>query len=102
MEPICAGMSSEQRDKRKTLAENQGRAASLKVSPSAQCIRQDGLLHSEQVEHAVPPTMAKAQPFVAEHLLNNTLQMGCFGANEAFVRLTRQTKIGLCEQVRVN
>jgi len=36
----------------------------------------------------------------AEQLLNNRLQMGCFGANEAFVTLRKQTTIGPCEQVR--
>ena len=39
---------------------------------------------------------------VAEHLLNNRLQMRWFGATEEFATLTKQTKIGLCEQVRVN
>jgi hypothetical protein len=38
----------------------------------------------------------------AEHLLNNRLQMRCCGATEEFVTLTKQMKIGLCEQVRVN
>jgi hypothetical protein len=50
-----------------------------------------GSLHSEE----------KPQ-FFAEHLLNNRLQMGCFGANEEFVTQTKQSKIGPCEQVRVN
>ena len=40
--------------------------------------------------------------FVAEHLLNNKLQMRGLGATEKVVTLTKQTKIGLCEQVRVN
>ena len=38
----------------------------------------------------------------AEHLLNNRLQMRRLGATEEFVTLTKQTKISLCEQVRVN
>ena len=38
----------------------------------------------------------------AEHLLNNRLQMRCFGATEGLVTLTKQTKIGRCEQVKVN
>ena len=38
----------------------------------------------------------------AEQLLNNRLQMACFGATEEFVMLTKQTKIGPCEQVKVN
>ena len=38
----------------------------------------------------------------AEHLLNIRLQMGCFGATEEPVTLTKHMKIGLCEQVRVN
>jgi hypothetical protein len=38
----------------------------------------------------------------AEHLLNIRPQMGCLGANEKFVTQTKQTKIGPCEQVRVN
>jgi hypothetical protein len=36
---------------------------------------------------------------VAEHLLNNRLQMRAFSANAKVVILTKQTKIGLCEQV---
>jgi hypothetical protein len=39
---------------------------------------------------------------VAEHLLNNRLQMRTFSANAKVVTLTKQMKIGLCEQVRVN
>ena len=39
---------------------------------------------------------------IAEHLLNNKLQMGYAGATEEPVTLTKQMKIGLCEQVRVN
>ena len=39
---------------------------------------------------------------VAEHLLNNRLQMRAYSANAKVVILTKQTKIGLCEQVRVN
>jgi hypothetical protein len=39
---------------------------------------------------------------IAEHLLDNKLQMSAFGATEEFVGLTKQTKIGLCAQVRVN
>jgi hypothetical protein len=38
----------------------------------------------------------------AEQLLNNRLQMADSGATEKAVTLTKQTKIGLCEQVRVN
>ena len=38
----------------------------------------------------------------AEHLLNNRLQMRASSANGAVVTLTKQTKIGLYEQVRVN
>jgi hypothetical protein len=38
----------------------------------------------------------------AERLLNNELQMRMFDANERAVMLTKQTKIGRCEQVRVN
>ena len=39
---------------------------------------------------------------IAEHLLNNKLQMSAFGATEGLVTLTKQMKMGLCEQVRVN
>jgi hypothetical protein len=39
---------------------------------------------------------------LAEQLLNNRLQMRVFGATEKVVTLTKQTKMGLCEQVRVN
>jgi hypothetical protein len=39
---------------------------------------------------------------LAEQLLNNRLQMADSGATEKAVTLTKQTKIGLCEQVRVN
>jgi hypothetical protein len=38
----------------------------------------------------------------AEHLLNFRLQMGDSRATEEPVTLTKQMKIGLCEQVRVN
>ena len=39
---------------------------------------------------------------VAEHLLNNRLQMRASSATEKVVTLTKQTKMGLCEQVSVN
>jgi hypothetical protein len=52
------------------------------------------------VGHLFGGTMA-LQIF-AEHLLNIRLQMGCFGATEEPVTLTKHMKIGLCEQVRVN
>jgi hypothetical protein len=38
----------------------------------------------------------------AEQLLNNRLQMRRSGATEEPVMLTKQMKMGLCEQVRVN
>jgi hypothetical protein len=38
---------------------------------------------------------------VAEHLLNFRLQMGVFRRNRG-ARNAKKTKIGLCEQVRVN
>ncbi len=38
----------------------------------------------------------------AEHLLNNRLQMGASSATRKAVTLTKQMKIGLYEQVRVN
>jgi len=40
--------------------------------------------------------------FFAEHLLNNRLQMKASSATEKVVTLTKQMKIGPCEQVRVN
>ena|SRR5438445_5693793 len=48
------------------------------------------------------PAMSGICSFFAEHLLNNRLQMRRCGATEELVTLTKQTKIGLCEQVRVN
>ncbi len=39
---------------------------------------------------------------LAELLLNNRLQMRVSGATAKVVAQTKQTKIGLCEQVRVN
>jgi hypothetical protein len=42
------------------------------------------------------------RPLVAEQLMNNKLQMRASSATENVVTLTKQTKIGLCEQVRVN
>ncbi len=39
---------------------------------------------------------------LAEHLLNFRLRMGCFRATEESLTQTKQMKIGLCEQVRVN
>jgi hypothetical protein len=38
----------------------------------------------------------------AEYLLNNGLQMRTFDANKKARNVTKQMKIGLCEQVRVN
>jgi hypothetical protein len=38
----------------------------------------------------------------AEQLLNNRLQMGAFSATGKIATQAKQTKIGLCEQVRVN
>jgi hypothetical protein len=38
----------------------------------------------------------------AEHLLNNRLQMRASNATVRLVTLTKQMKIGLCEQVSVN
>jgi hypothetical protein len=38
----------------------------------------------------------------AERLLNNRLQMRDSGTTGKVVTLTKQTKMGLCEQVRVN
>jgi hypothetical protein len=40
--------------------------------------------------------------FVAEDLLNNRLRTRASGVTEKVVTQTKQTKIGLCEQVRVN
>ena len=40
--------------------------------------------------------------FLAEHLLNSRLQMRASSATEERVTQTKQTKIGPCEQVRVN
>jgi hypothetical protein len=40
--------------------------------------------------------------FLAEHLLNSRLQMRASSATEERVTQTKQTKIGSCEQVRVN
>src|SRR5437773_2188563 len=38
------------------------------------------------------PTRVKKGGTFAEHLLNNRLQMRCFGATKEFVMLTKQTK----------
>jgi len=38
---------------------------------------------------------------VAEHSLNNTLQMRALSANESPVSLTKQMKVSQCERVRV-
>jgi hypothetical protein len=40
--------------------------------------------------------------FFAEHLLNNRPQMRASSATRKVATLTKQLKIGLCEQVRVN
>jgi len=40
--------------------------------------------------------------FFAEHLLNNRPQMRASSATRKVATLTKQMKIGLCEQVRVN
>jgi hypothetical protein len=47
-------------------------------------------------------TLGLEAGIIAEHLLNNKLQMSAFGATEGLVTLTKQMKIGPCEQVRVN
>lgn len=47
-------------------------------------------------------TVGLGARIIAEHLLNNKLQMSAFGATEGIVALTKQMKIGPCEQVRVN
>jgi len=39
---------------------------------------------------------------LAEQLLNNRLQKRVSSASKKVVTLTKQMKIGLCEQVRVN
>jgi hypothetical protein len=49
-----------------------------------------------------PVRVRENRQFLAEHLLNNKLQMSAFGATEGLVTQTKQMKIGLCEQVRVN
>jgi len=46
--------------------------------------------------------MQKAHLYEAISLLNNKLQMSACGATERLVTLTKQLKIALCEQVRVN
>jgi hypothetical protein len=51
---------------------------------------------------AVPGQSGKGLQTFAEHLLNNGLQMGAFSATRKVFTLTKQTKIGRCEQVRVN
>ena len=48
------------------------------------------------------PLSEESHRVFAEHLLNNKLQMSAFGATEGLVTQTKQMKIGLCEQVRVN
>src|SRR6266852_1106260 len=48
------------------------------------------------------PLSEESHRVFAEHLLNNKLQMSAFGAAEGLVTQTKQMKIGLCEQVRVN
>ena len=40
--------------------------------------------------------------FFAEHLLNNRPQMKAASATDELLTQTKQSKIGLCEQVRVN
>jgi hypothetical protein len=48
------------------------------------------------------PLSEESHRVFAEHLLNNKLQMSAFGTTEGLVTQTKQMKIGLCEQVRVN
>ena len=51
----------------------------------------------------VLPCQNEGKPIVfAEHLLNNRLQMRGSSATERLATLTKQTKIGPYEQVRVN
>ena len=44
--------------------------------------------------------MRESRQFFAEHLLNNRLQMRASSATRKAVTLTKQMKIGPCEQVR--
>jgi hypothetical protein len=48
------------------------------------------------------PLSEESHRVFAEHLLNNKQQMSAFGATEGLVTQTKQMKIGLCEQVRVD
>jgi hypothetical protein len=52
--------------------------------------------------HIAPFGVCCTRQFFAEHLLNNRLQMRGSSATEELVTLIKQTKIGPCEQVRVN
>jgi hypothetical protein len=58
-----------------------------------------GMILSRAEEQFRPPLEAG---IIAEHLLNNRLQMRASSATESFVTQTKPTKIALCEQVRVN
>jgi hypothetical protein len=49
-----------------------------------------------------PVRVRENRQFLAEHLLNSRLQMRASSATEERVTQTKQTKIGPCEQVRLN
>ena len=59
---------------------------------------------AERVQHTAyqVSTATALVEKIAELLLNNKLQMSACGATEGLVTLTKQLKIGLREQVRVN
>jgi hypothetical protein len=50
----------------------------------------------------LPVTEGLEAGIFAKQLLNNRLQMRASSATKKVVRLTKQMRIGLCEQLRVN
>jgi hypothetical protein len=66
------------------------------------CSTRSGISSRRDPFRNLPGNSLRATRILAEHLLNNKLQMSACGATERLVTLTKQLKIGLCEQVRVN
>ena len=60
------------------------------------------VLGNSEIVASTDESVREVAVFFAEHLLNNRLQMRDSGTTGKVVTLTKQTKIGLCEQVRVN
>ena len=60
------------------------------------------VLGNSEIVASTDESVREVAVFFGEHLPNNRLQMRDSGTTGKVVTLTKQTKIGPCEQVRVN